>query len=262
MSDEPEQSEGADEAKKDDETFEKPGPPRKKRKPRRKPSKRHVKNRGLVDRDARYSLEEAVKLLKQAGSIKFDETVELAIRLGIDAKQSDQMVRGTVILPKGTGKEVSVLVFAEGPKAEEAKAAGADYVGSGDLADKILKEGWVDFDVALATPDMMKHVGKLGRVLGPHGKMPSPKAGTLTMDIQRAVEEFKAGKIEYRNDKQGNLCCPVGKKSFSAEDIIANVRAVLTHLEGQRPPGAKGFFFRRAYISSTMGPGIPLATEV
>lgn len=234
----------------------------KQRKHRRKPSRRHTENKALVDGMRSYELEEAVAIIKrQAKGIKFDQTVELAIRLGIDPKQSDQQVRGTVVLPKGTGKSVKVLVFAEGEKAAEAEQAGADYVGSKDLADKIANEGWLDFDIALATPDMMKHVGRLGRVLGPHGKMPSPKAGTLTMDIARSVEEFKAGKIEYRNDKQGNLCCPIGKESFSEEDIIANAQAVLDHLEAIRPTSAKGNFFRKAYLSTTMGPGIKLAVS-
>ena len=233
--------------------------PGKKRKHRRKPSKRHTGNASKLDRLTEHSLEAAVDLLKSMKDVKFDETVELAIRLGIDPKQSDQQVRGTVVLPAGTGKDVKVLVFAEGEKATEAQEAGADFVGSGDLADKIMKEGWLDFDIALATPDMMRHVGKLGRVLGPHGKMPSPKAGTLTMDIARAVQEFKAGKIEYRNDKQGNLCCPIGKKSFSKDKLLTNLKAVLDHLDTVKPTSAKGVFFRRAYLSSTMGPGIKLA---
>lgn len=168
--------------------------PKKKRRPRRKPSKRHCSNRDNVDRNKRYDFAEAVALLKRVRPIKFDETIELAVKLGIDSKQSDQQVRGTVILPRGTGKKVTVLVFAEGDKAEEARAAGADFVGSADLATRILKEGWVDFDIALATPDMMKIVGPLGRVLGPHGKMPSPKGGTLTADIGRRSRNSRAVK--------------------------------------------------------------------
>lgn len=233
--------------------------PTKKRRHRRKPSKRHVDNRKRVDPDKTYPLADAVALLKQTTNAKFDETVEVAVKLGIDAKQSEQQIRGTVILPKGTGKSVRVLVFAEGEKATEAQQAGADYVGSKDLADKIANEGWHDFEIALATPDMMKYVGRLGKVLGPHGKMPSPKAGTLTNDIAQAVMEFKGGKIEYRNDKQGNLCCPVGKKSFKAEDLVANLRAVLDHIESSKPSSSKGNFLRRVTISSTMGPGIRLA---
>ncbi len=229
------------------------------RRHRRKPSKRHVDNSATVSRDEPKSLAEAVKLLKACTGAKFDETVEIAMKLGIDPKQSDQQVRGTVILPRGTGQNVSVLVFAESAKADEAREAGADWVGSQDLVDKIQKEGWTDFDVAIATPDMMRIVGRLGKVLGPHGKMPSPKAGTLTMDVAQAVKEFKAGKIEYRNDKLGNVACPIGKKSFSEADLLENLQAVVDHLEAIKPPSSKGIFIRKAFLSSTMGPGIPLA---
>ncbi len=231
----------------------------KKRRPRRKPAKRHQANRSQVDRTEPQSLDQAVQLLKSFEGAKFDETVEVALALGIDPKQSDQQVRGTVILPKGTGKDVTVLVFAESAKAEEAREAGADFVGSQDMVDKIQKEGWLDFDVAIATPDMMRVVGRLGKVLGPHGKMPSPKAGTLTMDIGQAVREFKAGKIEYRNDKLGNVACPIGKRSFGAADLLANLTAIIEHLESVKPPSSKGVFIRRAFLSASMCPGIPLA---
>lgn len=210
-----------------------------------------------VDREKQYAIADAVKLLKSLPGAKFDETVDLSIHLGIDPKKTDQAIRGAVSLPKGLGKTVKVVAFAEGDKASEAKAAGADMVGSDDLAKKIL-DGWTDFDIAVATPDMMKHVGRLGKVLGPQGKMPTPKSGTVTLEIGKAVQEFKAGKVEFRTDAGGNVQVPVGKKSFGEGDIVANTEAFVSHIKSLRPSSVKGAFIRRAVISSTMGPGIPL----
>jgi large subunit ribosomal protein L1 len=220
-------------------------------------SKRYRKAAERVDRAKAYPLSEAVALLKAIPPAKFDETVEVAIHLGIDPKKSDQLVRGAVSLPKGLGKTVKVVVFAEGARAEEAKAAGADHVGSEDLAKKIA-EGWTDFDVVIAAPDMMKHVGKLGKVLGPQGKMPSPKSGTVTPDVAQAVREFKAGKVEFRTDPGGSVHAPVGKRSFAAEDLEANIQAFVEHVRHLRPSSAKGDFIRRVVLSTTMGPGIPV----
>jgi large subunit ribosomal protein L1 len=207
-----------------------------------------------VDRNKLYEPGEALSLLKSLPGAKFDETVEVAVLLGIDPKKSDQLVRGAVSLPKGLGKSVRVIAFAEGDKAAAAKAAGADLVGSSDLAEKILG-GWTDFDIVIASPDMMKHVGKLGKVLGPQGKMPSPKSGTVNADVGAAVREFKAGKVEFRTDAGGNVHAPVGKRSFAVEDLEANLRAFLDHLSAMRPAAVKGQFVRKVSVSTTMGPG-------
>ena len=220
-------------------------------------SKRHTKASGLVDRAKDYPVKEAFELLKSLPATKFDETVEIAVRLGIDPKKTDQLVRGAVSLPHGIGKEVSVIVFAEGDKAKEAEAAGADTVGSDDLAKRI-QDGWLDFDVVIASPDMMKHVGKLGRVLGPQGKMPSPKAGTVTMDVGTAVKEFKAGKVEFRTDSGANVHAPIGRKSFSVDQLADNTKAFVEHLRGLRPSQAKGAFVTKVVVSATMSPGIRL----
>jgi large subunit ribosomal protein L1 len=193
-------------------------------------------------------------MLKSLPAPKFDETVEVAVRLGIDPRKTDQLVRGAVSLPKGLGKTVKVVVFAEGDKAEAAREAGADEVGSDDLAAKI-QGGWMDFDVVIASPDMMKHVGKLGKVLGPQGKMPSPKSGTVTPNVGDAVTEFKAGKVEFRTDAGGNVHAPLGKRSFSTEDLVANLSAFMNHLSGMRPAAVKGNFVRRISVSTTMSPG-------
>lgn len=225
----------------------------------KKHSKRYDENRKKVDRDRTYTVPEAVQILKSMKVGKFDETVEVALNLGIDSRHADQNVRGTLMLPRGTGRQVTVLVFAEGDNAEEARKAGADHVGSKELADKIANEKWTDFDIAITTPDMMRHVGKLGRILGPQGKMPSPKTGTLTENVRAAVEEFKRGKIEYRNDKGGVVHGIVGRASFSADDLVENIEAFLNHIKTQRPPGAKGTFIRKVFLSTTMGPGITLA---
>jgi large subunit ribosomal protein L1 len=221
-------------------------------------SKRYRQMVDGLDREKVYEPAEALALLKKLPGPKFDETVEVVIRLGIDPRRSDQLVRGAVSLPKGLGKSVKVVVFAEGDKAAAAQAAGADAVGSGDLADKI-QGGWMDFDVVIASPDMMKHVGKLGKVLGPQGKMPSPKSGTVTPDVASAVSEFKAGKVEFRTDAGGNVHAQVGKRSFATEDLLANLTTFLDHVAGMRPPAVKGSFFRRVAVSTTMGPGLRIA---
>jgi len=220
-----------------------------------KHGKRYIESAKLVDPKALYAPAEAVRLLKQMGRAKFDETVEVAIRLGIDSKQADQQIRGTVPLPAGTGKTVRVLVFAKGEKVKEAESAGADYVGAEDLAEKI-QGGWMDFDVAVATPDLMNVVGRLGRTLGPRGLMPSPKAGTVTFDIAKAVKEIKAGKIEYRTEKTGILHAGIGKASFTEEQLLANFTALLEAVVRAKPAASKGQYLRSIAISTTMGPGI------
>jgi large subunit ribosomal protein L1 len=217
-------------------------------------SKRYRAAVAKVDRAKIYEPNEALSLLKGLPGAKFDETVEVAVLLGIDPKKSEQLVRGAVSLPKGLGKSVKVIVFAEGDKAQAAKDAGADQVGAADLAEKIIG-GWMDFDIVIASPDMMKHVGKLGKVLGPQGKMPSPKSGTVTADVGAAVREFKAGKVEFRTDAGGNVHAPVGKRSFKTEDLEANLRAFLDHLAALRPASVKGQFVRKVSVSTTMGPG-------
>ncbi len=224
-------------------------------------SKRYLQAAAKVDGKRIYPPNEALTVIKSLPAPKFDETIEIAVRLGIDPKKTDQLVRGAVSLPKGLGKKVRVVVFAEGDKAEAAKGAGADEVGSGDLADKILG-GWTDFDIVIASPDMMKHVGKLGKVLGPQGKMPSPKSGTVTPDVGKAVTEFKAGKVEFRTDAGGNVHAPLGKRSFTVEDLQANLKAFLDHISTLRPPAVKGEFLRKISISSSMGPGVMIAWEV
>ena len=220
-------------------------------------SQRYLKARESVDRSTRYPLEECVKLVKDNANAKFDETVEVAILLGVNPRYPDQIVRGTCILPHGTGQDVRVLAFARGEKADEAREAGADYVGDEDYAKKI-EEGWLDFDVVVATPDMMKVIGKLGRVLGPRGLMPSPKTGTVTMEIGEAVRESKAGKISFRVDKTGNLHAPVGKASFDPQQLQDNALAFIEKVNQLRPSAAKGLYMRKATISSTMGPGVKL----
>ncbi len=204
-----------------------------------------------------YEPDEAVRLVRETAHAKFDETVEVAIRLGIDVKHADQMVRGTVVLPAGTGKSVRVLVFAKGEKAKEAEAAGADFVGAEDMAQKVT-EGWLDFDVAVATPDMMGVVGKLGRILGPRGLMPNPKAGTVTFELRPAIEQIKAGKIEFRADKQGIVHAPIGKASFSQEKLAQNFQSLMEALVKAKPSAAKGQYLKSVVLSSTMGPGVPV----
>lgn len=208
-----------------------------------------------VDRTKEYSLEDAIGLVKDAAFTKFDESVDMAINLGIDAKKTDQMVRGAIVLPHGTGKKVRVVVFAKGEKDKEARDAGADYVGAEDLIEKIQK-GWLDFDKAVATPDIMGLVGKLGKVLGPRGLMPNPKLGTVTFDIAKAVKEIKAGKVEYKNEKAGIVHVPIGKVSFDKQKLVENAMAVIDSVIKTKPPTSKGKYLKKVAVSSTMGPGV------
>ncbi len=222
-----------------------------------KRSKKYDAFRKAIDRSKRYSLEEAVKILKENTYTKFDESVEVAVRLGVNPKHADQMVRATVSLPHGDGKQVRVLVFAQGDKATEATEAGADFVGGAELAEKI-QGGWTDFDVAIATPDMMKVCGRLGKILGPRGLMPNPKTGTVTMDLARTVNEVKAGRIEFRVDRQANVAVSLGKLSFEDQKIIENVHAFISAILRAKPVAAKGAYFLGAAICSSMSPGIKL----
>ncbi len=220
-----------------------------------KRGKAYLAVRDKIDREHLYTPEEAVNLVKEVAYASFDETVECHVRLGVDPRHADQIVRGAFVLPHGTGREVKVLVFARGEKAAEAEEAGADHVGAEDMAEKI-EGGWLDFDVAVASPDMMPVVGKLGRILGPRGMMPNPKSGTVTQDLADAVREVKAGKVEYRTDRQGNIHVPIGKVSFSDDKIIENLRGLTEELLRARPPGAKGRYFLKITMASTMGPGV------
>jgi len=222
-----------------------------------KRGKTYRKSASLVDRSAYYLLDDGIEILHKFPSAKFDETVECAVRLGVDPRHADQMVRSTVILPHGTGRTVRVLVFTKGENEKAAKEAGADYVGAEDLAEKI-QGGWVDFDVAIATPDMMKIVGRLGKILGPRGIMPSPKSGTVTTDVVQAVHDAKAGKIEFRVDKAGNVQVPIGKKSFDNQKLKENIIAFMDAIVRAKPASAKGTYVRSVTISSTMSPGIKL----
>jgi len=220
-----------------------------------KRGKKYAASLEKVDRNKEYSLGEAAQILKDTSYAKFDETVEFAARLNVDPKKPDQQVRGTVVLPHGTGRSARVLVFAKGDKEKEAEAAGAEFTGSDEYVNKI-KEGWTDFDVAIATPDMMSEVGKLGKILGPRGLMPNPKSGTVTFDVEKAVKEAKAGKVEYRVDKVGNIHVGIGKLSFSPGQIAENAKALLAELVRSKPPAAKGQYIKSLTLSSTMGPGI------
>jgi large subunit ribosomal protein L1 len=215
---------------------------------------------GRVDRTREYPVSEAVQLVKGASFAKFDETVDVAVRLGVDPRHADQVVRGTVVLPHGTGKSVKVLVIAQGEKVREAEAAGADFVGMEYI--QRIKDGWIDCDVIVATPDVMGQLGQLGRVLGPRGLMPNPKAGTVTVDVARAVREIKAGKIEFRVDKTGNVHAPIGKVSFQPQQLADNVQAFMETIVRAKPAAAKGTYIRSATISSTMGPGVRLDMAV
>ena len=221
-----------------------------------KQGKRYAELAKLVDRSVLYDPSEAAKLVCETGKAKFDETVELHVRLGVDSRHADQQVRGAVVLPHGTGRTKRVLVLAKGPKADEAKEAGAEFVGDDDMIDKIQKENWFDFDVIIATPDMMGKLGRLGKVLGPKGLMPNPKAGTVTMDVTKAVNEVKAGKIEYRLDKSNIIHCPVGKVSFGPEKIEENVKALMEAIIKAKPAAAKGQYIKSCSLAATMGPGI------
>ena len=219
-----------------------------------KRSKRMIEALAGVDRDQTYGATEAFDLLKSLPAPKFDESFEIVVRLGVDPRKSDQQVRGAVSLPKGLGRDVFIAVFAEGANAEAAQAAGADVVGSDDLAERIAG-GWMDFDIVIASPDMMKHVGKLGKVLGPQGKMPSPKSGTVTPNVAEAVTEFKAGKVEFRTDAGANIHAPIGKRSFTTDDLMVNFSAFMDHVLGMRPPSVKGEYIRHITVSTSMGPG-------
>ena len=214
----------------------------------------------LVDRATQYDPAEAIGLVKKTATAKFDETVEVHIRTGCDGRHAEQQIRGAVVLPNGTGKTVKVLVFAKGAKLDEAQAAGADFVGGDELIPKIQNEGWLDFDVVVATPDMMGVVGRLGRVLGPKGLMPNPKAGTVTMDVTKAVNDIKAGKIEYRLDKANIIHCPVGKASFTEEQLTENFNTLMDAIIKAKPASAKGTYMKSVTVTSTMGPGIKVNT--
>jgi len=223
----------------------------------RKAGKNVEKARKAVEQRP-YTLAEAVPLLQKVKFAKFDETVDLTMRLGVDPKHADQMVRGTVVLPHGLGKSKKVLVIATGEKVREAEAAGADFVGGEDMVEKIQKENWTDYDAVIATPDMMRSVGKLGKVLGPRGLMPNPKTGTVTMDIAKAVQEVKAGKVEFRTDKGALVHVPVGKLSFTPDKLVENATVVISSVLKAKPSAAKGKYMKGVYLSSTMGPGVPL----
>ncbi|MCQ2373638.1 MAG: 50S ribosomal protein L1 [Phascolarctobacterium sp.] len=219
--------------------------------------KKYIEAAKLIEADKLYSPKEAVELVKKTNTTKFDATVEVAFRLGVNPKYPDQQVRGAMVLPHGTGKSKKVLVFAKGPKIQEAEGAGADYVGGEELVNKI-KDGWMDFEVCIATPDMMGLVGRLGKILGPRGLMPNPKVGTVTMDVAKAVKESKAGKIQYRTDKAGNVQCPIGKASFTEEQLLENYIALAETLVKVKPSGAKGQYMKTITMSCTMGPGVPV----
>ena len=225
-----------------------------------KRGKKYTEAAKLVDRATQYDVAEAISLVKKTAVAKFDETVEAHIRLDVDGRHDDQQVRGAVVLPHGTGKTVRVLVFAKGDKVAEAEAAGADFVGGEELIPRIQNEGWFDFDVVVATPDMMGVVGRLGRVLGPKGLMPNPKAGTVTMDVTKAVNDIKAGKIEYRLDKANIIHCPVGKASFTEEQLTENFNTLMDAIIKAKPASAKGTYMKSVTVTSTMGPGIKVNT--
>ena len=225
-----------------------------------KHGKKYVNSRKAIEADKFYESAEALDLVCKNAKAKFDETVEVHIRFGVDSRHADQQVRGAVVLPNGTGKNVRVCVFCKEDKYEVAKAAGADYVGGQDLVDKITKENWMEFDVVVASPDMMGLVGRLGRVLGPRGLMPNPKAGTVTPDVAKAVTDAKAGKIEYRLDKSNIIHCPIGKASFGAEKLDQNLSTLLEAIVKAKPASAKGTYLKSCTVTSTMGPGVPVAT--
>ena len=224
--------------------------------------KKYKESAKQIDRALLYDPKEGLELICKTASAKFDETVELHVKLGVDSRHADQQVRGAIVLPNGTGKTARVLVFAKGDKADEARAAGADYVGDMDMVEKIQKENWFDFDVVVATPDMMGVVGRLGKVLGPKGLMPSPKAGTVTPDVAKAVKEVKAGKIEYRLDKTNIIHCPIGKVSFGSDKLYENYAALIGAIIKAKPAAAKGQYIRSCVTASTMGPGVKIATKI
>ena len=223
-----------------------------------KRGKKYQDSLKLVDRTKLYDIQEGIELVKQTAKAKFDETVEASVRLGVNPRHADQQVRGAVVLPHGTGRTIRVLVFAKGEKAREAEAAGADFVGAEEMVQKIQEENWLDFDVCVATPDMMGLVGRLGRVLGPRGLMPNPKSGTVTMEVTKAVQDIKAGKVEYRVDRTGIIHVPIGKASFDAEKISENLSVLMDAIVKAKPASAKGTYLRSVVLASTMGPGIKL----
>ena len=226
-----------------------------------KHGKKYVEAAKLIDKTQQYEAAEAIALVKKSATAKFDETVELHIRTGCDSRHADQQIRGAVVLPNGTGKTVKVLVFAKGTKLDEAQAAGADHVGGEELIPKIQNEGWLDFDVVVATPDMMGVVGRLGKVLGPKGLMPNPKAGTVTMDVTKAINDIKAGKIEYRLDKANIIHVPVGKASFSEEQLTQNFNALMDAITKARPSSVKGQYLKSITLATTMGPGVKVVSN-
>ncbi|MFQ6861156.1 MAG: 50S ribosomal protein L1 [Beduini sp.] len=226
-----------------------------------KKGKKYVEAKALIEKGTAYSIEEAIELVKKTSTVKFDATVDVAFKLGLDTRHADQQLRGAIVLPNGTGKSKKVLVVAQGAKAEEAKAAGADVVGGNEVLEEI-KKGWLDFEVMIATPDMMAELGKLGRILGPKGLMPNPKTGTVTMDVTKAVNEVKAGKVTYRTDKQGNVHVTIGKASFDAEKLVQNYMAIYDVLVKAKPASAKGVYMKNIAVSSTMGPSIKVATAI
>ncbi len=223
-----------------------------------KRGKKYLENVKKYDRALQYDKDEAIKIAKETASAKFDETMELHIRTGCDGRKADQQIRGSVVLPNGTGKKVRILVFAKGPKADEAAAAGADYVGAEELIPRIQNDGWFDYDVVVATPDMMGVVGRLGKVLGPKGLMPNPKAGTVTMDVTKAIHDIKAGQIEYRLDKANIIHVPFGKASFTQEQLSENFQTIMDAINKAKPSAVKGAFIKSAVVTSTMGPGVRL----
>ena len=226
-----------------------------------KRGKNYLDSVKLYDKATQYDVEQAVELCLQTAKAKFDETIELSVRLGVDPRHADQQVRGAVVLPHGTGKQVRVVVFAKGDKAKEAEAAGADYVGAEELVQKIQSEGWFDFDVCVATPDMMGVVGRIARILGPKGLMQNPKSGTVTMDVTKAISDIKAGKVEYRVDKTSIVHCPVGKKGFEKEKLVENINVLMEAIVKAKPAAAKGTYLRSIVLSSTMGPGIKVSAQ-
>ena len=221
-----------------------------------KHGKKYVESAALVDRLKQYDPMEGMELVCKTAKAKFDETVEVSVRLGVDSRHADQQVRGAVVLPHGTGKTVRVLVFAKGDKADAAREAGADYVGDMDMVEKIQKENWFDFDVVVASPDMMGVVGRIGRILGPKGLMPNPKSGTVTMDVAKAIKDIKAGKVEYRLDKTAIIHCPIGKVSFGKEKLQENLNVLMEAINKAKPAAAKGTYMKSVYLSSTMGPAV------
>ena len=226
-----------------------------------KRGKKYLESKKAYDSTKEYELEEALKIVEQSAKAKFDETVELHLKLGVDSRHADQQVRGTIILPHGTGKTQKILAFVKEDRIDEAIEAGADYAGGAELAEKIQKENWLDFDVVIATPDMMATVGRVTRILGPQGLMPNPKTGTVTMDVKQAIEEVKAGKVEYRTDKANLIHVPTGKVSFGNEKLAENIRALLTAVVKDKPAAAKGRYIRSVTVTSTMGPGVKLSPQ-